>query len=88
MLNKDQMSPKDLALWKESSSWYFDHLKELQSSLDERVAEYAKNVLICNSHQLENTRLQTAALAGQASLLQGLIDMEYSDIVEDKSNED
>jgi len=84
MLNKDQMSPKDFHLWKESSSWYFDHLKELQSSLDDRVAEYAKNVLICDTQYLENVRLQTAALAGQATLLQGLIDMEYGDIVEDE----
>ncbi len=84
MLNKDQMSPKDLALWRESSSWYFDHLKELQFTLDEQVAAYAKNVLICDIQYLENVRLQTAALAGQATLLQGLIDMEYSDIVEDE----
>ena len=84
MLNKDQMSLQDFHLWKESSSWLFDHLKELQSSLDDRVAEYAKNVLICDTQYLENVRLQTAALAGQATLLQGLIDMEYSDIVEDE----
>jgi len=84
MLNKDQMSLKDFQMWREANSWYFDHLKELQSSLDDRVAEYAKNVLICDTQYLENVRLQTAALAGQATLLQGLIDMEYSDIVEDE----
>jgi len=83
MLNKDQMSLQDLALWKESSGWYFDHLKELQSSLDEQVAQAAKTVLICTSQNLENARLHTAALAGQASLLQDLIDMEYSDVVEE-----
>jgi len=84
MLNKDQMSPQDFQTWKEANNWYFDHLKELQSSLDDRVAAYAKNVLICDTQYLENVRLQTAALAGQATLLQSLIDMEYSDIVEEE----
>ena len=84
MLSKSQMSPQEFQTWKEANSFLFDYLKELQSSLDEQVAAYAKNVLICDSQYLDNVRLQTAALAGQASLLQDLIDMDYSDIVEDE----
>ena len=84
MLSKSQMSLQELQTWKEANSFLFDYLKELQSSLDEQVAAYAKNVLICDSQYLDNVRLQTAALAGQASLLQDLIDMDYSDIVEDE----
>ena len=84
MLTPQQMSPQEFQTWKEANSFLFDYLKELQSSLDEQVAAYAKNVLICDSQYLDNVRLQTAALAGQASLLQDLIDMDYSDIVEDE----
>ena len=84
MLSKSQMSLQEFQTWKEANSFLFDYLKELQSSLDEQVATYAKNVLICDSQYLDNVRLQTAALAGQASLLQDLIDMDYSDIVEDE----
>ena len=84
MLSKSQMSLQEFQTWKEANSFLFDYLKELQSSLDEQVAAYAKNVLICDSQYLDNVRLQTAALAGQASLLQDLIDMDYSDIVEDE----
>lgn len=84
MLNKTQMSLQEFQTWKEANNFLFDYFKELQSSLDEQVAVYAKNVLICDNQHLENVRLQTAALAGQASLLQDLIDMDYSDIVEEE----
>ena len=83
MLNKDQMSLQDFQTWKEANSFLFDHLKELKSTLDDQVTEYAKTVLICSTHDLENLRLRTAALAGQATILEDLINLEYLDIVDD-----
>ena len=82
MLNKDQMSLQDFQTWKEANSWLFDHLKELQSSLDEQVNDCAKEVLVCQDAHLAQMRLHCSGLAGGASALQDLINMEYSDIVE------
>ena len=84
MLTKDQMSPQELETWKEANSFLFDHLKELQSSLDEQTAKCAKEILVCTEPVLNQMRLHCCALAGGASVLQELIDMEYSDIVEDE----
>lgn len=84
MLNKNQMSPEDLDLWKESSSWYFDHLKELLSTTDEAIAGCAKQILVCDLQHIDRLRLHCAGLAGRAGMLQELIDMEYSHIVEDE----
>ena len=84
MLTTKEISKDEFDTWKESSNWFFDYFKELLTSIDQEVDAHAKHALVCDSQYLDSVRLGGAGLVGKASVLQELIDMEYSDIVEDE----
>ncbi len=77
---REEMSPEDFQSWKEANKWFFDYLEKQLSEIDEMVTENAKTVLVCSPAQLDNSRMATAALVGQASALQNIVDLEYEDI--------
>ena len=84
MLNKDQMSLQDFQTWKEANSFLFDHLKELHSTTTEDINGCAKQVLICPDAQMNHLRMHCAGLVGFSQALKDIIELEYSDIVEEE----